>query len=424
MSDSPQHRDMLGRAGVPSLADAVTTLHDALSGIPPLPAEAVPLADARGRVLAAEVTATEDIPPHPRSTMDGFAVRAEETFGASESLPAYLRLAGEVMMGECPPDGPPVECCFAIATGGLLPPGANAVVMLEHTVPMDDMVEITRPAAVGENVIGRGDDVRAGEALLAAGHRLRPQDIGLLAGLGITEVKVHRRVRIGIFSTGDEIVPHTGAAPPGKIRDMNSITLAAMAEECGAEVVVYGIVRDREDDFLPVAAQAARENDIVLFSGGSSVGVRDLGEKAVRRLGKPGMILHGVAIKPGKPVIFALAGNTAVFGMPGHPVSAAMAFRLFVAPAIRRVSGAPAARLPEMPVVGAVLERNINSAPGRTDFVQAALGGSRQQGFSAMPILGKSGALSTLVRADGFFVIEESCQGLEAGETVEVFLYP
>lgn len=415
---------MLGRAGVPRLPEALAILEETLAACPAAEVEEIDLETALGRIPARPVQAPENLPPHPRSTMDGYAVRAADTYGASDSLPVYLKVDGEVKMGEFPEQGPGGEACYKIATGGLLPPHTDAVVMFEHTVRIDDTtLEVVKPVAPGDNVLATGDDVGKGRTVLPAGHPLRPQDLGLLAALGLTRLAVHRRVRVGVFSTGDEIVPYHEVPPPGRIRDANSVTIGALVRQYGAEATYYGIVADEEDAFLSVARKALAENDIVVFSGSSSVGSRDLGEKVVAKLGAPGIVLHGVAIKPGKPVIVARAGEKMVFGLPGHPVSAAVTFELFVRPAIFHIGGLCPAALPEKRTVRASCRRNINSAAGRTDFVRVAVSRNAKGEYEATPILGKSGALSTLVEAGGYFIIEESCQGIERGTEVRVYLY-
>jgi molybdopterin molybdotransferase len=294
--------------------------------------------------------------------------------------------------------------------------------MLEHTVPVDDsLVEVVKGVGSGSNIIGRGEDIAAGALALAAGHLLRPQDLGLLAGLGITEVAVTRTISVGIISTGDEIIPYSEVPPAGKIRDINAIALAGLIRRSQARPVDYGIVSDRKEIFMPVLERAARENDIVLFSGGSSVGVRDLGEQAIADLGPPGILVHGVALKPGKPVIIGLSGLVPVFGLPGHPVSAMACFDLFVQPAIDRLSGRSTGHLPESSIA-ARLDRNINSAAGRRDLIRVRL---RQQDniWIAEPVLGKSGSISTLARAHGYFIIPESSQGTSQGTLITVYLY-
>jgi molybdopterin molybdotransferase len=418
-------RDMLGRGQVLSLAEAKSLV--ALYLPPPSVAgESLALEEALGRTTMQEITAPEHLPAHARSIMDGYAVRARDTFGASESLPAYLAITGEVLMGERPERGPAEGACFRIATGGLLPPGTDAVVMLEHTVQVDEtMIEVVQPVAEGTNVIGVGEDVRQAAAVLPAGHRLRPQDLGLLAGLGIRQVLVRQRLRVGIISTGDEIVPFDQTPPPGKIRDMNAVTLAAMVRELGGIPNYYGIVADEEERFRAVAEESLAANDLLIFSGSSSVGVRDMGERVLDSLGAPGIIVHGVAIKPGKPVMIALASGKPLFGLPGHPVAAAVAFDLFVRPAMRHLGGRTADGLPECRTLRARLMRNVNSAAGRRDFIRVQVRPASQAGefAEAYPVLGKSGALSTMVRAHGYLILPEAQQGVGQGELVDVHLF-
>jgi molybdopterin molybdotransferase len=417
-------KDMLGRTEVVSLARALELLHGHMP-VPVKGEENLPLVDALGRILAREILAPEDLPVHSRSTMDGYAVRAKETYGASENLPAYLSVGGEVRMGEFPAAGPAAGSCFRIATGGLLPPQTDAVVMLEHTVQVDDqMIEVTKPVAAGNNCIAVGEDIAAGELLLSIGHRLRAQDLGMLAGLGITNAVVYRRVRTTIISTGDEIVDYRQVPPPGKIRDMNGVQLAAFITRGGGIARPFGIVADTEEKLTSAISEALAANDLVLFSGSSSVGSRDLGETVIAKAGPPGIIFHGVAIKPGKPVIFAKAGEVPVFGLPGHPVSAAVSYSLFVEPVLQRLSGVVDDGLPKERIVKADLQRNISSAAGRTDFIRVRLTKKNTTGgFEAEPVLGKSGALSSMVRAHGYILIEEKKQGLRQGDTVCVRLY-
>jgi molybdopterin molybdotransferase len=418
-----QSRDMLGRTDTVSLKEALLLLQQRL---PPRPSAtaAVPLAAALGRVCAADILSPEDLPPYPRSTMDGYAVRARDTFGASEKLPAYLEVSGEVLMGRFPEHGPAPGACYHIATGGILPPGTDAVVMLEHTVTIDaGMIEVMQPVAAGANIITAGEDVARGELLLPAGHRLRAQDLGLLAGVGLQRITVFRRVRVGIISTGDEIVAHEQQPPPGKIRDMNSVSLAAQVRGLGAEPTFYGIAADNRENLSRMVQEAKAANDIVLLSGSSSVGTRDLGEKVIEKLGPPGILVHGVSVKPGKPVIIARAGETMIFGLPGHPVSAAVAFGLFVQPTIRHLSCIADDGLPRHRTIMARLRRNLSSAAGRTDFVRVQVRTTTGSEAEAYPVLGKSGALSTMVKAHGYIVIAEKLQGLKEGELVEVVLF-
>ncbi|MCK5070849.1 MAG: molybdopterin molybdotransferase MoeA [Desulfocapsa sp.] len=415
-------KDMLGRVSLTPVAKAKAILLDALANVP-MATEHCPLAEALDRVLSNTILSPEDLPGYPRSTMDGFAVRAADTFGASSSMPCYLEIDGEVAMGQKPEGKVQQGKCFRIATGGLLPDGSDAVMMFEHTIPVDDkMIEVVKSVGVGINLINPGEDIQKGGSALVKGHRLRPQDLGLLAGIGISEVEVYKRPKVGILSTGDEIVPWSELPPPGKIRDINGITLTASCQRLGAEVTDYGIVSDTEEIFFTTLTRAVKENNVVLFSGGSSVGMRDLGERVIEKLGNPGILVHGVALKPGKPVIIGISNGTAIFGLPGHPVSAMVCFELFVDPAIEALSGINNLHSLPTPSVRAVIDRNINSAAGRLDFVRVQLQEREDELPLAIPVLGKSGSISTLSRAHGYFLIDEPSQGLNKDTQIEVHL--
>jgi len=422
-SPMKKNRDMLGRTDIVSLEEALRLLR---MHQPPCPGRivSVPLEEALNRVCAEDIVSPENLPPYPRSTMDGYAVRAKDTFGASEGLPAYLEISGEVLMGEYPETTPSPGTCHKIATGGILPPGADGVVMLEHTITIDErMIEVVKPVAAGDNIINTGDDVRKDGVLLSQGKLLRPQELGLLAGLGIENVNVFRRVRVGIISTGDEIVPYHETPLPGKIRDMNGVNLAALVRNRNGSPQFYGIASDKEEDLTDMVSKALAANDLVFLSGSSSVGTRDLGERVIEKMGSPGILLHGVAIRPGKPVIIARAGDKMIFGLPGHPVSAAVAFDLFVKPVLKQLSGLENDSLPDYRTVDARLMRNLSSTSGRTDFVRVRLEKQENGEINAIPILGKSGALSTMVKAQGYLTIQEHQQGLKEGEIVEVKLF-
>ncbi len=415
-------KDMLGRTSLTPVGKALQLLIDNLEKVQ-VTTETVTLEEAYDRILAEPVIAQENLPEHSRSTMDGFAVRATDTFGASESMPCYLNITGEVTMGEAPVEEVKKGCCFKIPTGGLAPQGADSVVMLEHTVPVDEsMVEIVKASGAGANLTQPGEDIGKNEEALPAGHQLRPQDIGLLAGLGVAQVKVNKKVRVGILSTGDEIVAHTAVPLPGQIRNINSLALAGQVQRAGAVYSDYGIVSDSLDIFLPAMQKAVEENDIVLFSGGSSVGVRDLGEQVVEAIGPPGILVHGVTLKPGKPILIGLSGNTPVFGLPGHPVSAMVCFDCFVKPAIDKIAGNSTKNDLPIPSIIAKLTRNINSAPGRLDVVRVKLC-KEEEKWIAQPILGKSGSISTLSRAHGFFYIDEDSQGVTENSEIKVHLF-
>lgn len=384
-------------------------------------AEVVPPQEARGRALAAAVRAPADLPGFARATMDGYAVRAQDTFGASEGAPAKLRLAGEVKIGQPPDLHPPLAPgeAVAIPTGGSLPPGADAVVPVEDTErPASKEVLVFSPVAPGANVMAPDEDLRAGQEIFEKGHRLRPQDIGALLGVGITEVQVVRRVRVGIISTGEELVPPTEEPRPGQIRDINSYTLRAQLEEAGAVPKLYGIVPDEAESLLVKTREALGENDLVLLSGGSSVGTRDLTLTVLSELGE--VLVHGLRIKPGKPTILGISDGKAVVGLPGNPVSAMVTCEVLVIPILQRLLGEK--ERPRRPIALAELARPVPSAKGRLDFLRVRL--VRREGrLLAEPILAQSGAISSLAEADGLVTIPAESEGLEKGEQVRVEIW-
>jgi molybdopterin molybdotransferase len=422
MVESKNTLDMLGRSGLIPVAQAQNILLRQLEKIRTV-VEEIPLEDSLDRVIAFDISSSEDLPAHPRSTMDGYAVRAADTFGASESMPGYLTISGEVLMGEVAVGEVKKGCCFKVPTGGLIPAGADSVVMLEHTVPVDEtMIEVIKGVGSGTNLIQRGEDIQLDALALSAGHRLRAQDIGLLAGLGVSSVQVFSKVRVGILSTGDEIIDHRNVPAPGQIRNINSIALGCLVQKENGIYTDYGIVADNLDTFLSAVEKAVNENDIVLFSGGSSVGVRDLGEQVVEALGPPGPLVHGVTLKPGKPVLIGMSGDCPLFGLPGHPVSAMVCFDFFVRPAMETLSGINTDFEQPIPSVTARLNRNINSAAGRLDVVRVKIL-QEEDHWIAEPILGKSGSISTLSRSHGYFLIEEDSQGALENSEIQVYLF-
>ncbi|WP_018085400.1 molybdopterin molybdotransferase MoeA [Desulfurispora thermophila] len=387
----------------------------------PARTEEVPLPLAAGRLLAAPVRVQDDIPGFARSTVDGFAVRAADTFGASEGLPAYLDLDGEILMGQEAVRPLKPGTAQRIPTGGMLPPGADAVVMVEYSEPLDERtIGVVRPVAPGENVVQRGEDMAAGQVVLEPGRSLRPQELGLLAALGLGRVPVLARPRVGIVSTGDEVVPPETMPAPGQVRDINSYALAGQVEQAGGQAQLYGIVCDSAAALQEVLEKALSECELVLLSGGSSVGTRDVSAAVLERLGRPGVLFHGLAIKPGKPTIGAVVEGKAVFGLPGHPVSAMVVFLLLVEPLLRRgrYPQTETERQAEFPLP-AEITRNMRSAAGREDFIRVRL--DYQQGrWLAHPVLGKSGLISTMVQADALAWITAAREGVVAGETVPV----
>ena len=400
-------------------ADALQTL---LARLPKRDAiEEIATRDALDRVLAQDLCSPADLPSFRRSTMDGFAVRAADTFGATEGLPAYLDLVDEVFMGQAPTRALGSGECARIATGGMLPDGADAVVMVEQTQDVDPTtIEAVRAVAPGENVVQVGEDVCTGDPILPRGHVLRPQDLGGLVAMGITTVPVTGRLRVAIVSGGDELVDPEQTPRPGQIRDINSYTLAALVKRGGHEPVLAGVFPDEYSALETAARQALAENDVLILSAGSSVSARDMTAQVVDGLGQPGVLVHGVSLKPGKPTILAVCGDKAVFGLPGNPVSCMVTYDLFVAPTLAYLSGAAA---PPSRVVTARLTRNIASATGREDYVQVRLDRRADGGLDAVPIFGKSNLIFTLVRSDGMLKIPLDAGGLNAGAQVEVVLF-
>ncbi|MCY3911715.1 MAG: molybdopterin molybdotransferase MoeA [Chloroflexi bacterium] len=388
------------------------------AGLPEPRVETVALSAAAGRVSARPVRAPEASPSFDRSLMDGFAVRASDTFGATESLPAALAVVGEVPMGAPPTTGIAPGEALVIHTGGMLPPGSDAVVMVEHTEWIDDrMIEVMRPVAARDAVIQRGDDVAEGAVVIPQGARLRSQDLGGLAALGVTHVAVAQAPIVGLIATGDEVVPPDQTPEPGEVRDVNSTTLTVEVERAGGVARTYGIVPDSRSALESAARDALRACDLVVISAGSSVSARDHTSDVIGSLGAPGVLAHGLALKPGKPSIVGLADGRPIFGLPGNPVSALVVFDLLVAPTIRRLQGAPADS--SASPLRARLARNVASTAGRLDFIPARL--TERDGCTwAEPIFGASNLIFTLVRADALVRIPADANGLQAGAFVDI----
>jgi molybdopterin molybdotransferase len=399
-------------------AEAAALLCESLKRLSRL--ERCQLEDMLDRALATELRSPVDLPNFPRSTMDGFALRAADSYGASESMPAYLRLVGEVPMGGQPDIRVESGELAKVHTGGMIPEGADAVVMIENTQFVDSaMVEVVRPVAAGENVIPIGEDVQAGDLVLRAGQLLRPQDLGALAAIGVTQVDVVERPRAGILATGDEVVAPEVDPEPGQIRDINTSTLCALIRHWGGLPRTYGIAPDRFDAIYDHAQRALNENDLLIISAGSSVSTRDMTSRVIENLGEPGILVHGVSMHPGKPTILALAGEKPVFGLPGNPVSTMIAARLFVRPALARLIGSDPASKPR---IRARLAHNVASIPGREDYVQARLE-EREGEVWAVPEFGKSNLIFTMVRSNGLIHVPLDRAGLYAGDFVNVDLF-
>lgn len=376
--------------------------------------------EALGRVTVEPIRAPEPMPFFPRSTVDGYAVRAADTFGASDSLPAYLAVVGEVEMGKAPEFALQPGQAALIYTGGMLPEGADAVVMLEHTqMTMPGEIEVLRSVGVGENVLKIGEDVQVGDEVIPAGVRLRPPEIGGLMGLGITRLRVAKKPRVGILSSGDEVIPPEQPLRPAQVRDINSYSLSALVEAEGGLPQRYGIVPDREEALREVLRRALDENDLVIVSAGSSISTRDLTARIIDEMGLPGVIVHGINIRPGKPTILAVCNGKPLLGLSGNPVSALVVAQFFLPPALGRLLGLrvkrPRAR------VQARLTLNLPSQAGREDYVPVRLI-EGAQGLLADPIFYKSNLIFSLVRADGLLRIPADATGLASGAEVEVWL--
>ena len=376
--------------------------------------ESVPLDEAVGRVLCEDVIANEYVPDFNRSTVDGYALRAKDSFGCSDAIPAILPVCAQVQMGQEASFTLPGGACCYVPTGGAIPEGADCCVMIEYTEDYGDgTVGIFKPGAPGQNLIFRGDDVFPGKLFLKRGRVLRPCDIGALAAAGVVSVPVAGKLRVGIVSTGDELVPPSEKPKAGQVRDVNSHMLAAMLRQYGAESVNYGIVIDDEEKLSAAMKTALSECDVVLVSGGSSVGVKDATCRIIESLGE--LLLHGIAMKPGKPTIMGKSGSKALVGLPGHPVAAYFVTELFVLPLLDRLSGREA---PEYPVPAALSE-SVSANHGRAQYGCVRLEAADGE-LTAEPIRTKSGLVTALAGSDGFFCIDRDCEGLPAGAEIKV----
>jgi len=389
-----------------------------LTRFPRLRAERVALDASLSRRLSEDPVAAEDLPVLARSTVDGFAVRAEDTFGASDAIPALLKVTEPVKMGSIPDHFLESGQAAPIPTGGFLPQGADAVVMVEYTNPAGKgNVEITRPVTLRTNVLDKGEDFRAGDFLLGKGTRLRFQDIGYLAAAGFSEVAVYRKPKVAILSSGDEVIPVDQKPRPGQIRDANGHSLAALVKEAGGDPVLFDIA-DRAEKLLDALETAAAQCDVVAISGGSSVGARDLMKEAVQNMRGTEILAHGIAIRPGKPTLLAKKDDRAIFGLPGHPVSALVVAQVFLAPFLHYLQGAPLVKGPLGNRADVVLKSAIHSTIGLEEYIRIRIEEGQGGNLEAHPVYGKSGMLSTMVKANGMLVIPLSLEGFSKGETI------
>lgn len=378
------------------------------------------LPEALHYVLADDVYVRENVPPFRRSTVDGYAVKARDSFGASESLPGFLTVVGEVKMGQAPDRALKSGEAMYVPTGGMLPEGSDAVIMIEHCEDMDGLLNVYRQAVPGENVISVGEDLKEGTILLPKGTRLRPQELAALASQGITEVPVYRKPVVGYLSTGDEIVPaEKEHLQIGEIRDMNAAAIGGLVKEWGLEFRYGDIVKDKREEFEEKARAMLQQTDCLVISGGSSVGTKDYSVEVIDSLGSPGVFVHGVSVKPGKPTILSMAGKKPVIGLPGHPASAMIIFNLFGKAVLDRLQSLEPDRAR---TVMAAVTKNVPSSAGRTDYVRVRLFEENGQLY-AEPIFGKSGLISTLVKSDGILEVPEQSEGILKGATVPIILF-
>ncbi len=386
----------------------------------PLLSEMIPTMQAMGRVLAEDIFAPHPLPEFPRSTVDGYAVIAADTHGASDSIPALLTLIGEVPMGASPSFTVERGKAALIHTGGMIPPGADAVVMVEHTQQVHTgEVEIFKAVGTLENMIQAGEDIKKGDLVIPRGKILRIVEVGGLMSLGFTSVAVAKKPRVGILSSGDEVVSPEVSPNMGQVRDINTTTMSLVVREAGGEPIPYGIVGDSENALREIALKAFTECDIVLVTAGSSASSRDLTSVVIQSLGKPGVLVHGVQVRPGKPTILAVCDGKPVIGLPGNPVSALVIAGLFVKPAVQKLLGQADRNL--HPTIQAVLSANIPSVAGREDWIPVSLSGSAGQ-WTATPIYFKSNLIFNLVRADALAHIPSDQTGLAVGSTINVEL--
>lgn len=420
--------------------EAINILLQSLPENPPA-IEKVETQNALGRILAEDLTAPFPLPEFPRSTVDGYALRAKDTFGTSDSLPGYLKYAGEIPMGAAPSFNLLPGQCALIHTGGMIPIGADAVIMVENTQmvegnnphdgtgekPSLTEIEILRAVGIGENVLQVGEDVNANQVVLSTGTKLRPAEIGGCMALGITKLDVARKPVIGLISSGDEVIPPDIPSKTGQVHDVNSYSLAALVQASGGDPKLYGIVPDNMETMVQKASIALSECDALVITAGSSASSRDMTVEAIRRLGSPGVLVHGINVHPGKPTILGVCDGKAVIGLPGNPVSALVIASLFLMPVVGKLTGE---KIRTKPPILAKLSVNIASRAGREDWVvvklvekkRKELSGDGMDLWEACPVYGKSNFIFSLASADGLVRIPTEVTGFGAGDLVEVIL--
>ncbi|MGE5628966.1 MAG: gephyrin-like molybdotransferase Glp [Solirubrobacterales bacterium] len=385
-----------------------------------LNSEKISLLECYGRILYEDIISDINLPEFKKSTVDGYAVRSKDVFGASETSPSMLDLSGEVSMGVAPEHviSFPGECMY-VPTGGMLPNGTDGVVMIENTDKLDDVTILcNKPVAPGENVVQEGEDISKGEVVLKKGIKLRPYEAGVLAGIGCLDVNVIKKPRVGIISTGDEIVSPDKEPLPGQVRDINTYLLNSMVMESGGEPIVYGFVKDDFDSLKGIFGKALEECDLVLISGGSSVGKKDETLNVINSFPDSMMLVHGISIKPGKPTIIGKVSNKVIFGLPGHPLACAVVFKAFVDSYINILTGSTDVNYP----IECEFEINYHKAKGREEYLPVTIeivNGVK----TAKPVFSKSGLITGFSKAFGYIKIDRNIEGLSAGQLVQVYKF-
>jgi putative molybdopterin biosynthesis protein len=386
----------------------------------PVGTELTPLSEAYERILAKDISAHIDVPPFNRATVDGYAVKAKDTFGADETNPITLKICGRLNVGESPSTAVENGSAAEIATGAPMPQGADAVVMFEYTIQKEAAVVLYRPVSKGENVMKAGSDIKKGDTILKKGQRLSSREIGVLAALGLARAEVYERPKVAIISTGPEIVELGKPLPFGKIYDVNAHTLSVAVLECGGQPLNLGIVPDEADKLETAIREALGSADVVITSGGVSAGPKDIIPEILGSLGEPGIIVSGIAVKPGKPTTIAIVDKKPIFSLPGHPTSSLLMFHILVRPIISKMTGKTEETFP---LIEAITGEKMFSEKGRRTFIMVNLLQDKTGRILASPVpTGLSGAITTLTRADGFIEISESQQFINAGEDVKVYL--
>jgi len=381
--------------------------------------ERVDLTSSLGRVVARDVIANSNIPPFDRSVVDGYAVKSSNTFGASDAMPAILDITGEIRIGQKPPGDIKEGQCMYVPTGGMLPEGSDAVVMIEDTGELgSDGIAVYKPVSLWENTMRRGEDIKDGHVVVEKNTVIRPRHVGVLSSAGFKEIEVIQKPRVSIISTGDELIEPGKELKPGQIWDINTYSLAASVVEDGGHPVLEGIVRDQRDILKQRVTDAVKNSDVVLISGGSSAGFRDYTAEIINGMGNPGVMVHGVSIKPGKPTIVGKVDNKPVIGMPGQPVSSLVVYKVLISPLIRKLAGYPSKQIN---TIKAFCEENYASAAGREEYLMIDLM-EKEGKIYALPVYGKSGMITTISSARGMVKITRNKEGLYKGEEVEVIL--